>query len=91
MAQRPLGELLKEAGIITDEMITYALTIQRVSRERLGDVLLRLRFTTDTEVARVLAKQSGFPYDSLDTFVPAPDALAQLPFTVAQKNRFAAY
>jgi type IV pilus assembly protein PilB len=86
MAQRPLGELLKEAGIITDEMITYALTIQRVSRERLGDVLLRLRFTTDTEVARVLARQSGLAYVALDSFVPAPDALAQVPFTFAQKN-----
>ena len=86
MAQRPIGELLKEAGIITDEMINYALTIQRVSRERLGDVLLRLRFTTDTEVARVLARQSGLPYDSLDAFVPVADALAQLPFTIAQKT-----
>ena len=85
MAQRPLGELLKEAGIITDEMIAYALTIQRVSRERLGDVLLRLRFTTDSEVARVLSSQTGFPYEALDAFVPAPDALAQVPFTVAQK------
>ena len=83
--QRPIGELLKEAGIITEEMISYALTIQRVSRERLGDVLLRLRFTTDTEVARVLAQQSGFPFTSLEDFVPAPDALAQLPFPVAQK------
>ena len=83
---RPLGELLKEAGIITEEMIEYALVIQRVSRERLGDVLLRLRFTTDTEVARVLARQAGLPYDSLESFVPSPDALAQLPFAVAQKT-----
>jgi type IV pilus assembly protein PilB len=83
--QRPLGELLKEAGIITEEMIAYALTIQRVSRERLGDVLLRLRFATDTEVARVLARQTGLNYDSLDTFVPEPDALSQVPFTIAQR------
>jgi len=86
MAQRPIGELLKEAGIITDEMINYALTIQRVSRERLGDVLLRLRFTTDTEVARVLARQSDLPYEPLDAFVPVSGALAQLPFTIAQKT-----
>ena len=86
MAQRPLGELLKEAGIITEEMISYALTIQRVSRERLGDVLLRLRFTTDTEVARVLARQSGLDYEPLTSFVPSPDALAQVPFAIAQKT-----
>jgi len=85
-AQRPLGELLKDAGIITDEMINYALTIQRVSRERLGDVLLRLRFTTDSEVARVLARQAGSAYTALDSIVPTADALSQVPFTVAQKT-----
>ncbi|MDZ4202949.1 MAG: GspE/PulE family protein [Gallionella sp.] len=85
MAQRPIGELLKEAGIVTEEMIEYALTIKRVSRERLGDILLRLRFATDAEVARVLASQTGLTYEALDTFKPEPDALAQIPFNAAQK------
>ncbi len=81
----PVGQLLKDAGIITDEMIAYALTIQRVSRERLGDVLLRLRCVTDTEMARVLAKQTSLPYDPLDNYSMDADALGQLPFNVAQK------
>jgi type II secretory ATPase GspE/PulE/Tfp pilus assembly ATPase PilB-like protein len=85
MAQRPIGELLKEAGIISEEMISYALTIQRVSRERLGDILLRLRFTTDSEVARVVASQSGMAFDTLEGAVPSAQALAQIPFAVAQK------
>ena len=86
MARRPIGELLKNAGIVTDEMIAYALTIQRVSRERLGDVLLRLRFATDTEVAHTVALQAGLPYDSLEDAVPEANALTQLPFTIAQKS-----
>lgn len=82
---RPIGELLKEAGIVTDEMISYALKIQKVSRERVGDVLLRLRFATDTEVARIVAQQNGLPFDNLEGRLPQPEALAQVPFTVAQK------
>jgi len=86
MAQmRPIGELLKEAGIVTDEMISYALKIQKVSRERVGEVLLRLRFATDTEVARIVARQNELPFDNLEGRIPQKEALGQVPFTVAQK------
>ena len=86
MAQnRPLGELLREAGIVSEEMIAYALKIQKVTRERVGEVLLRLRFATDTEVARIVAQQHRLPFDALGARVPAAAALAQLPFAVAQK------
>lgn len=86
MAQmRPIGELLKEAGIVTDEMISYALKIQKVSRERVGDVLLRLRFATDTEVARIVAQQNDLPFDNLEGCIPQREALTQIPFTIAQK------
>jgi type IV pilus assembly protein PilB len=82
---KPLGELLKDAGVVNDEMIGYALQVQRVSKERLGDVLLRLRFVTDHEVARTLADQSGAPYESLDSINPGREALAQIPANFAQK------
>jgi len=82
---KPLGELLKDAGVINDEMISYALAVQRVSRERLGDILLRLRFVTDDEVAHTLSDQSGAPYESLDMVNPGREALAQIPSNFAQK------
>jgi len=82
---RPIGELLKEAGIVTEEMVSYALKIQKVTRERVGDVLQRLRFATDSEVARVVAQQSGLPYDHLEGFTAQAEALGQVPFAVAQK------
>jgi len=86
MAQnKPIGELLREAGIVTEQMIAYALKIQKVSRERVGEVLLRLRFATDSEVARTVAKQHRLPFEALEARIPQPQALAQLPFAVAQK------
>lgn len=82
---RLIGELLQDAGIVTEAMIAYALTIQKVSRERVGDVLLRLRFATDTEVARVVAHQNGLPFDQLIQCVPQAEAYSQVPFALAQK------
>jgi type IV pilus assembly protein PilB len=83
--RKPLGEILIEAGVINTEMITYALSVQRVSKERMGDVLLRLRFATDVEIARTLATQSGTRYESLEAFTPDREALAQIPSNFAQK------
>lgn len=82
---KPLGELLKDAGIINQEMIDYALKVQTITRERLGDVLLRLRFVTDSEVARTLASQSGFIYNSLEGVAPGCEVLRHIPYKVAQK------
>jgi type IV pilus assembly protein PilB len=82
---KPLGELLKQAGVVNDEMIGYALQVQQVSKERLGDVLLRLRFVTDDEVAHTLADQSGVAYEPLDGISPGPEALAQIPSNFAKK------
>ena len=82
---KPLGALLKDGGVVNDEMITYALAVQKVSKERLGDILLRLRFVTDDEVARTLADQSGVPYEALDVINPDREALAQIPSNFAQK------
>ena len=37
--QQSIGHLLLEDGRIDDEMLSYALKVQQVSRERLGDIL----------------------------------------------------
>jgi len=84
-SSKPIGELLREAGAVTEQMIGYALKIQKVTRERVGEVLLRLRFVTDTEVARIVAQQHDLPYEALDARIPQQQALAQLPYAVAQK------
>ncbi|MBK1735937.1 hypothetical protein CKO15_11740 [Halorhodospira abdelmalekii] len=82
---RPIGQLLQEAGIITREQVEYALQIQRISRERLGNVLQQLRFATDREVATVLAQQAGLPFESLAGALPDPEVLRQLPYNFAQR------
>lgn len=83
---KPIGVLLKEAGIITEEMIVYALKVQKTTGERLGETLLRIGFVTDSEVASVLANQAGFPYTDLKGATPDTKILGQIPFNFAQKS-----
>ena len=58
---RVLGRLLVSSGSITETELNSALTEQRSTRERLGDLLIR-RGTDPEHIARALAQQLRLPY-----------------------------
>ncbi len=76
-AQKPLGVLLKEKGLITESHIQYALQEQKITGERLGELIERLGFVTEYDVVETLSEQRGVPYIDVDT-VPADEALLKM-------------
>ncbi|WP_457572959.1 GspE/PulE family protein [Desulfolithobacter sp.] len=86
-AQLPLGQLLKEHGLVTEEQIRYALHEQKATGERLGESLTRLGLVTDTELARALARQSGYSYIDLRAFTPEKTTLQKLPVQAARQKK----
>lgn len=56
-----LGQILVENGFITKEQLQEALNEQRRTRERLGKVLLKLRYIEENDLAIALAKQMKLP------------------------------
>jgi type IV pilus assembly protein PilB len=60
------GELLIEAGVVTNEELEQALESQKVSGERLGEALVELEFATETDIVQALAGQLG-----IEVFDPA--------------------
>jgi len=68
--RKPLGELLKGKGIITESHIRFALQEQKITGERIGEVLERLGFVTEYDVMTSLSEQEGVPYLDVDTVVP---------------------
>ena len=44
--KKQLGEILKEKGIITEDHIKYALQIQKITKDRLGEIFEKLGFVT---------------------------------------------
>jgi type IV pilus assembly protein PilB len=85
-AQKPIGHLLLEAGRIDEAMLAYAVKVQQVSRERLGDILQRLRLVTDRDIAWVVAKQAGLEYHPMLVVTSSEEALAHIPSSFAQKH-----
>lgn len=59
IAWRPLGRLLVEQGLLTDDELERALVQQQVSGKRLGETIVALGFVSGPDLASALATQYG--------------------------------
>jgi type IV pilus assembly protein PilB len=82
---RLLGALLRRAGALNADQLDSALVAQQRTGERLGDVVVRLGFTGEEEVAEALAAQLGLPYQA-PPLVPEPASLALVPEGLARRR-----
>jgi len=76
---KPIGELLRERGLISDEDLRNALTLQRERREKLGRILVDLGYVSERDVVSTLSSQLEVPV--FDGEYPAvPIEPAALPY-----------
>jgi type IV pilus assembly protein PilB len=66
-SRRRLGDLLIEAGLLTEQQLKIALNEQRKWGGRLGRTVVEMGFVTETAIGQVLAKQLSLPSFDLDT------------------------
>lgn len=64
--RRRLGDLLIEAGLLTEQQLKIVLNEQRKWGGRLGRTVLEMGFVTETAMAQVLAQQLQLPTLDLD-------------------------
>ena len=65
-----LGDLLKERGLITDQHIHYALQEQRVTKEKLGEVLTGIGIVSEYDLIQALSEQLGIEHVDITREVP---------------------
>jgi len=61
-----LGEMLKEAGLASDEQVEAALKEQKRKKQPIGDIFVDLGFVTEKDIAETLAIQMEIPFVSGD-------------------------
>jgi type IV pilus assembly protein PilB len=83
----PIGRLLKENNLVTEEHIQFALVEQKATGELMGECLMRLGLVTDTQLARVLAAQADIPFIDLSAFIPDREVLAMIPANMARQKQ----
>ncbi len=88
MAQRkkPLGEILKEKGVITDEDIQKALSLQQDEGLKFGEALVRMNACSQADVTAALAEQFDFEMVDLSKVVPQPEAIEAVPRNIARQH-----
>ena len=59
IAWRPLGRVLVEQGLLTDDELEQALAMQQRTGERLGETIIKCGFVSGPELAGALAAQYG--------------------------------
>jgi hypothetical protein len=75
MAQvQRLGDLLVEAGAITQEQLSNALAEQKKSGQRLGAFLVSKGWITESKLMEALSLLLKFPLVSLSRYRPSPEA-----------------
>ncbi len=82
---RDLGQMLVEAGLITDEQLQRTIELQRKGSDKLERVLLQQRLVTPQQLAFFTSLQLGIPFVNLKKEGVQPHALKLIPESMARK------
>jgi len=83
--KKRLGDLLVDAGAITQEQLMTALKYQREKGVKLGKALIELGYLTDADITNNLASQLGIEVVRLDDIEPNLELLKKVPEATARK------
>ncbi|MBY6267344.1 GspE/PulE family protein [Parageobacillus thermoglucosidasius] len=83
--RKRLGDLLVEAGLITEEQLEEALR-EKAPGQKLGDVLLQLGYITEQQLIEVLEFQLGIPHVSLYRYPIDPKLTNLIPKEFAKRH-----
>ena len=86
MPRKELGEILREADLITPAQLTEALSLQRTYGERLASVLVRQHILTEKFAVTYLGRQLGVPPVDLSKAEIELSLLDVLPLELCERH-----
>ncbi len=86
--RKPIGVILREKGVINADHVQFALMEQKISTERFGEILERLGFITQYDVATTIAWQENLPYLDIEDVVPGEKELQLFNKKICLNNLF---
>ncbi len=84
-SQRDLGQLLIEAGLITEEQLDSVTALQDTDGDKIEQIMLSQRMITPQQLAFIASLQLEVPYVNLKTTGVQPDAISLIPESVARR------
>lgn len=87
MKYKRLGEMLVDAGAITEDQLMAALKGQKVTGERLGQYLVNQKYITEDQLINILRMQLGIDFIDLNKAKIDPSLIGLVPKNLAKQNR----
>src|SRR5947199_7757148 len=82
---RRFGDLLVSDGLITQPHIDQALSDQKRTGEKPGEILVRLRLITEDRLVHFLSRHYGLPEVAFPEKI-APETIAVIPNRIGRRN-----
>jgi type IV pilus assembly protein PilB len=86
-SKKTFGDLLVDAGLITEEQLSEALKQQHETGEKVGDILIDKGIISNDDLIQVLEFQLGIPHVNLNKIPISSDILALVPEKVIRRYR----
>jgi hypothetical protein len=83
--QPKLGDILIQAGAITETQLTESLKRQKLLGKRLGEILVSENFISETKLAEALSTQLKLPMFTLTRYRPMPEAIKSVPRHISER------
>ena len=83
--KKRLGEMLVDAGLVTEAQIKEALKIQKETGDRLGKILVQKGIISEDNMISLLAEQLGIPRVNLSDYLIDPQIIALVPEDLARR------
>ncbi len=83
----PIGQILLNAGLISQEQLAAALKVHLASGRRLGQVLIAMNAVKSEDVGRMLEKKLNLPYVSLKSVFPQRENARLFSFEFMKAHR----
>lgn len=84
-SRKRLGELLLEAGLVTEEQIQQALEIQKNTGQKLGEIFIQEKYVTEEQILKVIETQLGIPYVDISKIYIDPETVKLIPEEICRK------
>ncbi len=85
--RKRLGDILIEAGILSEEALEQAMVRQKETGHRLGQTMVELGLVSPEQIAAALSAQLGIPYVRLADYTITPDLIQKIPVQVAKRHK----
>ncbi|HET8680022.1 MAG TPA: ATPase, T2SS/T4P/T4SS family [bacterium] len=85
--RRKLGQLLVEAGFITEQQLSDALAEQEKTGDKLGRILIERGYVPKQIIGQILEAQQGVPYVNLSTYPVDVGLLRSIPEALITEHK----